>query len=304
MKRFFLPLAVAALCGLGCADAASTALSAEVVPTLKATDAKLLPLQIKRDSEISYFGKTSDKVEAPVWYYVNVPYELRGKGEGPDDKPLYVDALDVHIHLAFDMGRRKKGNNKFVVIDKKIPYVELPLPDYDSSKKEGLNKNVNAAVFFSPADLAKLSDEIIEKGGKPDKISKVDLSKRLAAVAVEFYYKDVECTDKDVKKKDDYKKGVLAKPEGSNLGDFWWRNEHENVVAPRAISDTPFAPFYAQSFPPTTPLYGTGDSSGSSSSAASPGVYIPAAATESTAETGADVTADDSSKKKGKKRRK
>ena len=88
----------------------------------------------------------------------------------------------------------------------------------------------------------------------------------------------------------------------------------------RAISETPFAPFYAPAFPATNPLYG--DAASTSSSAPASTGYSPAATTDTgytpattTTTTGSDETAaetsateetpaDTKSRKKGKKSRK
>lgn len=309
MKRFFLPLAMTALCGLQQAIAAPDAESVEVELKLKASDAKFLEIVPKDMADANYFNFETRKTPSPAWFYMPIQYELRGEcasKDGKPDYPLYVPELKVHVYCLFDMGKKtggkSAGKTKFVMIDKEITYVDIPLPDRDSSKKEGLNKKVYAAVFVSPADAARLGDEAVSKSDKADKISKVDFGKNLAAIAVEFRVGDVEVSIGEFKKKNP--KGIVVKKEYANtLNDGWWKLENTSVIDLKSIAETPFAPFYAAAFPPTANLYGTPDSTSSSGSADSTGdTYVPSAATEDApAEEPADTG---SKKKKSKKSRK
>ena len=176
MKRFFLPIAVAALCGLPEA-AAISADYAQAELTLKASDAQVEQVVPRTE----YFGtKDTAKSINPAWHFVRIPYSLQGKSRG-DKTPLYVDELKVHAYLVFAVG---KDGEKLILVDKEITYVNIPLsPKGDVSE----NKNVQAAVFISPSDAARIC------GSGSSKVEKVDLGGKLAAVAVEFKFKDADC---------------------------------------------------------------------------------------------------------------
>ena len=288
MKRIFLPIAVAALFGLPQAGALS-ADYAQAELTLKPSDAQVE--QVVPRTEYFATRDTAKNIN-PAWHFVRIPYTLQGKSRG-DKTPLYVDELKVHAYLVFAVG---KDGDKLILLDKEITYVNIPL-----TPKSGMgeNKNVQAAVFISPSDAARIC------GNGSSKVDKVDLSGKLAAVAVEFKFKDADCgkpdTDADV---------LVDKKMKNKLKKGWWKKEDKAGigVSLRAISETPFAPFYAPAFPPTSPLYGeaTGSSSYSSSSTGSTG-YTPSAATEST-DTAADAPTETpepvAPTKKSKKRRK
>lgn len=291
MKRFFLPIAVAALCGLPQA-AAISADYAQAELTLKAGDAQVEQVVPRTE----YFGtKDTAKSINPAWHFVRIPYSLQGKCRG-DKTPLYVDELKVHAYLVFSVG---KEGEKLILVDKEITYVNIPLsPKGDVSE----NKNVQAAVFISPSDAARIC------GNGSSKVEKVDLGGKLAAVAVEFKFKDADCakpeTEADV---------LVNKKMKSKLKKGWWKKEDKAGIGVRlrAISETPFAPFYAPAFPATSPMYG--EASGSSYSSSSSGGmsgYTPSAAAENTessdsADTAATTTEEPvAPTRKSKKRRK
>lgn len=308
MKRFFLPLVITALCGLHQAYAAPDAESAKVELKLKPKDLKFEAI-IPRDMDgSSYFTFSKNKKGAsPAWFYMPIPYELRGECSARDGKPeypLYVPELKVHVYCLFDMGKktsgRSAGQTKYIMIDKEITYVDIPLPAKDSAKKEGLNKEVYAAVFVSPADAARLGDEATSQNDKADKISKVEFGKNLAAVAVEFRVGEVEVSISEFKKNNP--KGIVKPEYANDLNDGWWKLENKSVIDLKAICETPFAPFYAAVFPPTENLYGASASGAASiNSDSSADTYVPTAATENVP---AEETASGSKKKKGKKSRK
>ncbi len=291
MKRFFLPIAVAALCGLPEA-AAISADYAQAELTLKANDAQVEQVVPRTE----YFGtKDTAKSINPAWHFVRIPYSLQGKSRG-DKTPLYVDELKVHAYLVFAVG---KDGEKLILVDKEITYVNIPLsPKGDVSE----NKNVQAAVFISPSDAARIC------GSGSSKVEKVDLGGKLAAVAVEFKFKDADCgkpeADADV---------LVNKKMKNKLKKGWWKKEDKAGIGVqlRAISETPFAPFYAPAFPATSPMYGEASGSSYTSSSSSSGSmsgYTPAAATESTTSTDSADTATTEEPvaptKKSRKRRK
>lgn len=287
MKRFFLPIAVAALCGLPEA-AAISADYAQAELTLKANDAQVEQVVPRTE----YFAtKDTAKNINPAWHFVRIPYSLQGKCRG-DKTPLYVDELKVHAYLVFSVG---KDDEKLILVDKEVTYVNIPL----SPKGDvGENKNVQAAVFISPSDAARIC------GNGSAKVEKVDLGGKLAAVAVEFKFKDADCS------KPETPADVLVNKKMKNkLKKGWWKKEDKAGIGVqlRAISETPFAPFYAPAFPATSPMYG--EASGSSYSSSSSGGmsgYTPAAATESTDSADASTTTEEpvAPTKKSKKRRK
>jgi len=259
---------------------------------LKANDAQVEQVVPRTE----YFGtKDTAKSINPAWHFVRIPYSLQGKSRG-DKTPLYVDELKVHAYLVFAVG---KDGEKLILVDKEITYVNIPLsPKGDVSE----NKNVQAAVFISPSDAARIC------GSGSSKVEKVDLGGKLAAVAVEFKFKDADCgkpeADADV---------LVNKKMKNKLKKGWWKKEDKAGIGVqlRAISETPFAPFYAPAFPATSPMYGEASGSSYTSSSSSSGSmsgYTPAAATESTTSTDSADTATTEEPvaptKKSRKRRK
>lgn len=296
MKRFFLPIAVAALCGLPQA-AANSADSAQAELTLKPGDAQVE--QVVPRSE--YFSnKDTAKSINPAWHFVRIPYTLLGRTRDKDKAPLYVDELKVHAYLVFAVG---KDGEKLILLDKEITYVNIPLTPRG---EEGENKNVQAAVFISPPDAARIC------GDGSSRVDKVDLSKKLAAVAVEFKFKDMDCT------KPSSEVSVLVDKKMKNrLKSGWWKKEDKAGIGVqlRSIAETPFAPFYAPAFPATSPMYGAAAAgvTSYSPSGSTAGGYTPSSVTGSTT---ADSSGSDdetaateepevpTKKKKSRKRRK
>lgn len=292
MKRIILPIAVAALCGLPQASA-SSADYAQVELTLKPNDAKVEQIVPRTE----YFAtKEAGKGINPAWHYVRIPYALQGKCRNAEQTPLYVDELKVHAYLVFAVG---KDGEKLIMLDKEVTYVNIPL---NPKSGVGENRNVQAAVFISPSDAARIC------GDASSKVDKVDLAGKLAAVAVEFKFKDADCvkpdTEVDV---------VVDKKMQKRLKKGWWKKEDNAGIGAKlcAISETPFAPFYAPAFPPTSPMYGEAGTTSSytpSGSVGTTGGYTPSAATESADSTTTDTAAPTEepvvSKKNKKKRRK
>ena len=281
MKRISLLLTVAALCGLNQASAVS-ADYAQAELKLKPSGAQVEQIVPRAEYFVT---KDTNKAVNPAWHYVRIPYALEGKCRDASKLPLYVDELKVHVYLVFAADKEGK---KLTMLDKEITYVNIPLTQkVDSSE----NKNVQAAVFISPSDAARICAD------ESSKVDKVDLKDRLAAVAVEFKFKDASCL------KPDTEQSVLVNKKLKNrLSAQWWTKEDKKGVGASlcSIAETPFAPFYAPTFPPTSPMYG------STAAAAPVADYVPASVTDSATSTDSSATeADDSgSKKKNKKRRK
>lgn len=287
MKRFFIPLVVAALCGLPVASATS-ADHVKVELKLKASDAQVE--QVVPRSEY-FVSKDAAKAVNPAWHYVRIPYAVEGFCRKDSKPPMYVDELKVHAYLVFAVG---KDADKLILLDKEITYVNIPLtPKTDKSE----NKNVQAAVFISPSDAARICSD------DSSKVDKVDLKDKLAAVAVEFSFKDSSCI------KPDTEQSVLVNKKMKNrLKAKWWTKEDKAGIGAslKAICETPFAPFYAPAFPPTSPLYAVAPVATST-----PGTGMDAATmgTATDADVAKSTTSDEGSttttggKKKGKKRR-
>lgn len=279
MKRISLLLTVAALCGLNQASAVS-ADYAQAELKLKASGAQVEQIVPRAEYFVT---KDTNKAVNPAWHYVRIPYALEGKCRDASKLPLYVDELKVHVYLVFAADKEGK---KLTMLDKEITYVNIPLTQkVDSSE----NKNVQAAVFISPSDAARICAD------ESSKVDKVDLKDRLAAVAVEFKFKDASCL------KPDTEQSVLVNKKLKNrLSAQWWTKEDKKGVGARlcSIAETPFAPFYAPTFPPTSPMYG------STAAAAPVADYVPASVTDSATSTDSSATeADDSGSKKNKKKR-
>ena len=282
MKRISLLLTVAALCGLNQASAVS-ADYAQAELKLKPSGAQVEQVVPRAEYFVT---KDTNKAVNPAWHYVRIPYALEGKCRDASKLPLYVDELKVHVYLVFAADKEGK---KLTMLDKEITYVNIPLTQkVDSSE----NKNVQAAVFISPSDAARICAD------ESSKVDKVDLKDRLAAVAVEFKFKDASCL------KPDTEQSVLVNKKLKNrLSAQWWTKEDKKGVGAClcSIAETPFAPFYAPTFPPTSPMYG------STAAAAPVADYVPASVTDSTTSTDSSATEEDDStgsKKKNKKRRK
>ena len=310
MKRFFLPLAVAALCGVSHATTVPSADYAQASLSLKAKDAEFV--EVPPSGGVGMFTSSADakKLSNPAWHVLRIPYELRGKSRKEGKFPLYVDELKVHAYLLFAVGKSKK----LILLEKEITYVDIPLPKRNAGEKRSENREVSAGVFISPADAACICAE------DASKVEKVSLKGKLAAVAVEFKFKDADCAAPLESGQEPYV--LIDNSLKSTLKKDWWKKEGKNTIGAElcAISETPFAPYYAPTFPATSPMYGSSSASGSysASSSASSGMdgYVPASATDSAASAdGADSTASDTTtaegatddaaapKKKGKKRR-
>ncbi len=315
MKRFFLPLAVAALCGVSHATTVPSADYAQASLSLKAKDAEFV--EVSPSGGVGLFAPSSDakKLSNPAWHVLRIPYELRGKSRKEGKFPLYVDELKVHAYLLFAVGKGKK----LILLEKEITYVDIPLPKRNAGERCSENREVSAGVFISPADAACICAEDAAK------VEKVNLKGKLAAVAVEFKFKDADCAAPLENGQEPFV--LIDNSLKSTLKKDWWKKEGKNTIGAElcAISETPFAPYYAPAFPATSPMYGSAPASGgySASSASPAGMdgYVPASATGSassadgadsaapdatTAEgTTAEGAADDTEtpRKKGKKRR-
>lgn len=294
MKKYLLPLAVAAF-GSSLTASALDAEHVRVSFKAKGPDLKVETINTPLPA-VDVFSTKRNEGSAP-WYCIRIPLTVEGiaKNNPTGKGPNFVDELKVHVYAVFTAG---KGETP-ILLDKEVTYVEIPLSPSNSADKPSKGE-MNAAVFISPSNASKIL-------GDP---SKIDFGNKLAAVAVEVTYKDSPCI------KDEGEQAVVISHDmDSKLNGKWWKKNSNNKTGAvlNAISETPFAPFYAPAFPATSPLYGPamggvpGPGTGSSSSGST---YPSSSSSTSTADdtTAADTTDDsateDTGKKKGKKNKK
>lgn len=294
MKRIFLPLVMAALCGF--AQAAST--SADYAQAILSTKSVEFKVEQATPSSPYFETKETAKLVSPAWHYVRIPYELQGKCRDAADLPIYVDELKVHVYLVFSTTKDLK---ELIMLDKEVTYVNIPLIPKRGAKMS-TNEQLQAAVFISPSDAAR----ICAKEAKT--LEKVDLSSRLCAVAVEFRFNGADCM------KPESETDVIVNKKCKNmLKKNWWKKTAKNDlgVKLRTIAETPFAPSYAPAFPPVSPMYGEGYTASSSSTSgysSMGGTDTGYSASEDTAAAGTTETeaaaTEEPTTKKSKKRRK
>ena len=294
MKKYLLPLAVAAL-GSSLTASALDAEHVRVSFKAKGSDLKVETINTPVPG-VDVFNTKRNEGSAP-WYCIRIPLTVEGiaKNSTTGKGPNFVDQLKVHVYAVFTAG---KGETP-IMLDKEVTYVDIPLNPSNSSDKPSKGE-MYAGVFISPSNASKIL-------GDP---SKIDFSNKLAAVAVEVTYKDSPCI------KDEGEQAVVISHDlDSKLNGKWWKKNAKNKTgaALNAISETPFAPFYAPVFPATSPLYGAaagGVSGSGTDSSSDSGSTYPSSSSTSTADdtTSADTTddtsAEDSGKKKGKKNKK
>lgn len=286
MKKYLLPLAVAAFCGFQTASA----LDAEAVQvTLKAKPSELRaePVYPPAARNDPFSSKKSDT--AQPWFYIRIPVLIEGKAKNSGSKgPDFVNNLKVHIYTAF---HNAKGDD-MVLMDKEVTYVEIPLSS--SVGKAASKTETNVGVFISPSNASKILGDN----------NKLDLGGKLAGIALEASFNGSECMNTKEEN------SVLVGHDNGKLNGKWWKKTHNKSGAVlAAISETPFAPFYSPVFPPTSPLYGAAE--GGSAAGGSTTGYTPSSATTDDSDTSADdskdtdaTDADDSGNKKKKKNKK
>lgn len=253
MKNLLFPFAVAAFCGLPMAfglnaDNARVSLDVSGSGDLRVDSAVPMSIFGGKDAKQSRGDRSS------TWQYVTIPVKVEAKCKG-DDQPNFVDELKVHVYAVFGSD---KGSDP-IMLDKEITYADIPV----SSKGKMSEGKMNIGVFISPSNASKIMNSN----------SKTELGDKLIAVAVEASFHDSPCMDSD--KPYDY---VVDSKFKQKLTGAWWKKasnaKNKQGAELLAISETPFAPFYAPVFPPTKPLYSgasgsffTGSSSSSSDSA-------------------------------------
>lgn len=236
MKNLLFPFAVAAFCGLPMAfglNADNARVSLDVSGGGDLRVESVVPMTIfgGKDAKQSRGDKTT------TWQYVTIPVKVEAKCKG-DRTPNFVDELKVHIYAVFGSD---KGSDP-IMLDKEITYVDIPV----SAKGKTAEGKVNVGVFISPANASKIMNSN----------SKIELGDKLIAVAIEASFHDSNCMDTDSPA--DF---VVDSKFKQKLTGAWWRKssnaKNKQGAELSAISETPFAPFYAPVFPPTKPLYGS-----------------------------------------------
>lgn len=244
MKNLLFPLAVAAFCGLPVASALNADNARVTLDVKSGSD-----LRLESAAAPTYFGgkdaKQSRSDKSSVWQYVTIPLKVEAKSKG-DAAPNFVDELKVHVYAVFATDDKAEP----IMLDKEITYVDIPV-DAKSGGKLSSGK-MNAGVFISPANASKIINSN----------SKSELGDKLIAVAVETSFHGSPCMVTD--SEPFY---IVDSKFKQKLTGAWWKKTSKNKQGAElnAISETPFAPFHAPVFPPTKPLYGSADSSTSSS---------------------------------------
>lgn len=289
MKKYLLPLALAAFGG----SLTASALEAEHIQVALAAKATELKVETVNPPvpAVDLFGTKRTAAVAP-WYCVRVPLQVQGKARG-SKKPDLVDKMQVRVYVVFVESKTADP----IMLGKEITYVDIPLNPGTPSDKPSEGDMV-AGVFISPADAAKIL------GGA----SKIDFSNKLVAVAVDATHKDEPC----MKAEAPTDQAVVIRHEWeSKLNGKWWlKKSKKNAKAGavlRAISETPFAPFYAPAFPATSPLYGPAeDSAPKMGEDGTDSLDGSGASTSSSADdtaAGDDTPAEETGKKRGKNKK-
>lgn len=289
MKKYLLPLAVAAL-GSSLTASALDAEHVRVSFKAKGSDLKVETINTPVPG-VDVFNTKRNEGSAP-WYCIRIPLTVEGiaKNSTTGKGPNFVDQLKVHVYAVFTAG---KGETP-IMLDKEVTYVDIPLNPSNSSDKPSKGE-MYAGVFISPSNASKIL-------GDP---SKIDFGNKLAAVAIEATYKDSPCI------KDEGEQAVVISHDlDSKLNGKWWKKNAKNKTGAvlNAISETPFAPFYAPAFPATSPLFGPAESgasaSGGSGSGTDSGSSTYPSSSSTADDTATDTTDDSSAEDTGKKKKK
>lgn len=238
MKNLLFPLAVAAFCGLPVASALNADNARVTLDVSNGGD-----LRVESIAPMTIFGgkdaKQSRTDKSTTWQYVTIPVKVEAKCKG-DRTPNFVDELKVHVYAVFG---GEKGDEP-IMLDKEITYVDIPVSGKSGGKiSEG---HMNVGVFISPANACKIMNSN----------NKVELGDKLVAVAIEASFHDSPCIAADSEPF-----AVVDAKYKQKLTGAWWKKTSKNKQGAElsAISETPFAPFYAPVFPPTKPLYGSAE---------------------------------------------
>lgn len=303
IKKLFTSLLVAALCSLPVVSAQSAeSVRVSLKKGLSAGDMEVTRVMPPGTTGAFYNSKDVKPLKGEhmyAWHVVRIPLQVAARAGS--DKPMFVDELEVKVHVVMMGG---KGADKPLLLTKDITYVDIPLEP--AANDDGTV--VNVGVFLSPTDAMRICG--------PD-VKSPELTKRLGAVAVTARFKGSACNNTSANP------GlVIARDLKDKLTGSWWKKEDaDNAgVTLKSIAETPFAPYYSPVFPATRPMYGEPFSPAAAGISAlgtttmpgvSPtGMDTSSASVDSTTDTSADTpteTTEDTSastggkKKKGKK---
>ncbi len=244
MKRFILPFA-AALCASFAASATD------------ATDARLW-MQDNAKVDVHAWNEAKN-ITRSTWQYVTFPVQVEGALKGKDSAPHFIPGMKVRVYVLFVVNEREK---EYALLEKELNYVEIPLESKALSDKNKAGATVKVGVFVSPANAYRIAP----KDG--------NVSKKVAAVAVEATFKDAPCVRRESGSRSIVQHVVLAK--GLDLKANWWRNKSsfksDCGAVLHSIAETPYAARYIDlDMPALSPMYGSGMAADSSSSTSSTG---------------------------------
>lgn len=299
IKKLFTSLLVAALCSLPVVSGQSAeSVRVSLKKGLSAGDMEVTRVMPPGATGAFYNSKDVKLLKgenAYAWHMVRVPLQVAARGGS--DKPMFVDELEVKVHVVMLGG---KGADKPLLLTKELTYVDIPLDP--TANDDGTV--VNVGVFLSPTDTVRICGP---------EVKNPDIVKRLGAVAVTAKYKGSACNNTSANP------GlVVSRDLKDKLTGSWWKKEDADTagVTLKSIAETPFAPYYSPVFPATRPMYGSEFSPASAGISAMGTTTLPTdtglgtdtttSATDSTADTTTETTEDSSSsvggkKKKGKK---
>lgn len=297
IKKLFTSLLVAALCSLPVVSAQSAeSVRVSLKKGLNAGDMEVTRVMPPGATGAFYNSKDVKMLKGEhvyAWHLVRIPLQVAARAGS--DKPMFVDELDVKVHVVMMGG---KGADKPLLLTKDITYVDIPL---DSSANDD-GTVVNVGVFLSPTDAMRICG--------PD-VKNPELAKRLGAVAVTARFKGAACNNTSANP------GlVIARDLKDKLTGSWWKKEDaDNAgVVLKSIAETPFAPYYSPVFPATRPMYGAEFSPAAAGISAMGTTTIPgvpatgtdASSVDTTTDTSVDTptdTTDESSSTGGKKKK-
>lgn len=299
IKKLFTSLLVAALCSLPVVSGQSAeSVRVSLKKGLSAGDMEVTRVMPPGATGAFYNSKDVKLLKgenAYAWHMVRVPLQVAARGGS--DKPMFVDELEVKVHVVMLGG---KGADKPLLLTKELTYVDIPLDP--TANDDGTV--VNVGVFLSPTDTVRICGP---------EVKNPDIVKRLGAVAVTAKFKGSACNNTSANP------GlVVSRDLKDKLTGSWWKKEDADTagVTLKSIAETPFAPYYSPVFPATRPMYGSEFSPASAGISAMGTTTLPTdtglgtdtttSATDSTADTTTETTEDSSSsvggkKKKGKK---
>ncbi len=298
IKKFFTFLLVSALCSLPVVNAQSAeSVRVSLKKGLSANDLEMARVMPPGTSTAFCNAKDVKLLKgdgAYAWHLVRIPLQVAARAGS--DKPMFVDELDVKVHVVVLGG---KGADKPLLLTREITYVDIPLDP--NANDDGTV--VNVGVFLSPTDAMRIC-------GPEVKVP--DISKRLGAVAVTAKFKGSACNNTSATP------GlVIARDLKDKLTGSWWKKEGVDTagVTLKSMAETPFAPYYSPVFPATRPMYGAEFSPAAAGVSAMGTSTMPSdtgsvtntdsTVTDTSTDTPTEVTEDSSStggkKKKGKK---